>query len=265
MKLTLTGLCAGYHGRQILDNVNASIETGEVVCLLGPNGSGKTTLFKAILGLLPSKGELCIDSKSLHEVSRRQRAMLLGYVPQIHIPPFPFTAFDVVLAGRTPALGAFSAPSQKDFNASMESLAMLNIEHLARRNYAQISGGERQLVLIARALAQSPRFLIMDEPTSHLDFGNQHKTVLMIRKLAGKDMGVIFTTHVPDQAFACASKVIALVDGKVEGYGAPHRALTPGLLNKMYGIDVDVVSLPHGGCTCAPSWKGESCSGQDFQ
>lgn len=252
MKLTTRDVCAGYRDRRVLHNVTVSMEAGEIVCLLGPNGSGKTTLFKVVLGLLPFQGELFIDARPFSAVSRRERACLLGYVPQIHIPPFPFTVHDVVLAGRTPCIGTFSAPSAKDRSLAEEMLHLLSIEHLSDRNYAALSGGERQLVLIARALAQSPRFLIMDEPTSHLDFGNQFRTIEIIRNLARKEMGVVFTTHVPDHAFMCATKVVALVNGRVAACGAPREALTEAVLSKMYGIDVEVVAIPHGGCVCKP-------------
>jgi ABC-type cobalamin/Fe3+-siderophores transport system ATPase subunit len=257
MKLIVKDMCAGYRNCRVLHNISLSINAGDIVCLLGPNGSGKTTLFKAILGLLPFQGELFIDSRSLSTVSRRERACLLGYVPQIHIPPFPFTVLDVVLAGRTPCIGTFSAPSEKDRNLAQEALQMLSINHLLERNYAQLSGGERQLVLIARALAQSPKFLILDEPTSHLDFGNQFRAIEIIRSLAKKEMGIVFTTHIPDHAFMCASKVIGLINGRVAACGSPREALTATLLSGMYGIDVDVVTLPQGGCVCTPSKKGE--------
>jgi ABC-type cobalamin/Fe3+-siderophores transport system ATPase subunit len=246
-------MCAGYRNCRVLHDVSLTIDDGEIVCLLGPNGSGKTTLFKAILGLLPFQGELSIDSRPLSSISRRQRAQLLGYVPQIHIPPFPFTVLDVVLAGRTPCIGTFSAPSEKDRNFAREALRMLSIERLIERNYAQLSGGERQLVLIARALAQSPKFLILDEPTSHLDFGNQFRIIQIIRSLAQKKMGIVFTTHVPDHAFMCATKVVGLISGRIAAYGKPSEALTKTLLSEMYGIEVNVVTLSQGGCVCTPS------------
>jgi ABC-type cobalamin/Fe3+-siderophores transport system ATPase subunit len=256
-KVRLPRMCAGYRDCRVLHNVSLSIAVGEIVCLLGPNGSGKTTLFKAILGLLPFQGELSIDSRPLAMVSRRERARLLGYVPQIHVPPFPFTVLDIVLAGRTPCIGTFSAPSEKDRTLAREALKLLSIERLIERNYAQVSGGERQLVLIARALAQSPKFLILDEPTSHLDFGNQFRIIQIIRSLAKKKIGVVFTTHNPDHAFLCATKVVGLINGRIAAYGKPGEALTKTLLSEMYGIDVDVVPLSQGGCVCTPSGKGK--------
>jgi iron complex transport system ATP-binding protein len=233
------------------------MSTGEIVCLLGPNGSGKTTLFKAILGLLPSNGSIALDDRVLSAMSRTERARFLAYVPQLHVPPFPFTVLDVVKAGRTPFIDVFSSPSEADKRLAFEALESLQVDHLAHRAYTQLSGGQRQLILIARALAQSPRFLIMDEPTSHLDYGNQMRTIQMIRRLAGNDMGVILTSHVPDHAFMCGSRVIALLDGNIIADGASGDVLTRTVLRRMYGIDIDIIPLSHGRCVCAPSPEGD--------
>jgi iron complex transport system ATP-binding protein len=258
MKLSLNNITAGYNGTSILHDITTSMHTGEIICILGPNGSGKTTLFKTILGLLPSKGGITLDDRALATLHRRERARFLAYIPQIHIPPFPFTVLDVVLTGRTPFIGLFSSPSGTDRQCAMRALETLEAGHLASRDYARISGGERQLVLIARALAQSPRFLIMDEPTSHLDFGNQVRTIRIIRQLARNDRGVILTSHVPDHAFMCASRVVALLDGKILVDGVPKEVLTPSVLHRMYGVDVDIVPLSHGRCTCTPAPGGYS-------
>jgi iron complex transport system ATP-binding protein len=256
MRLTISNLTSGYHSTRILHDVSTSIGTGEIVCLLGPNGSGKTTLFKAILGLLPASGVVSLDDRSLSSMSRTERARILAYIPQIHVPPFPFTALEVVLTGRTPFIGMFASPSGADRRRAQESLDSLQIGRLSNRPYTELSGGQRQLVLIARALAQSPRFLIMDEPTSHLDYGNQLRTIQMIRRLAGKDMGILLTSHVPDHAFMCASRVVALLDGKIIADGHPAEVLTPSVVRLMYKVDVDIIPLSHGRCVCTPAPGG---------
>lgn len=256
MKLTVHNLSSGYHGRRILHDISFSIHTGEIVCLLGPNGSGKTTLFKTLLGLLPSKGGVYLGARELGRIDLHERARILAYIPQTHVPPFPFTVLDVVLTGRTSFIGMFSTPSEEDRYHACRALDLLNARHLVDRNYAQLSGGERQLILIARALAQSPKFLIMDEPTSHLDYGNQLRTIQTVRSLSRKDMGIIFTTHTPDHAFLCASRVLVLLNGSIAADGTPDEVLTPELLNRMYGFDIDILSLPGRGCVCAPMAGG---------
>ncbi len=261
MKLEIRNISAGYGSRTVVSDVSTSLSSGEVVCLLGPNGSGKTTLFKAVLGLIPARGDINFGQRPARSFTTRERARTLAYVPQIHVPPFPFSAMDVVLMGRTPFIGAFSIPSQNDEREALRIMELLHIGHLRERNYAQISGGERQLVLIARALAQSPQFLVMDEPTMHLDFGNQIRTLNIIRDLATKDMGIIITTHTPDHAFICATRVIALFNGRIAADGPPQEVLTRALLKKMYGIDVEIVSLADGRSLCVPAVEGAlSCS-----
>ncbi len=252
MKLAIRNISAGYGSRTVISEISTSLNSGEVVCLLGPNGSGKTTFFKAILGLIPSAGDILFDERSGRTFTTRQRARTLAYVPQVHIPPFPYSAIDVVLMGRTPFIGAFSTPSPDDRREAARIMDLLHIGHLRDRNYAQISGGERQLVLIARALAQSPQFLIMDEPTLHLDFGNQIRALNLIRELATRDMGVMITTHVPDHAFICATRVIALLNGRIAADGPPKDVLTCSLLKRMYGIDVEIVSMAEGRFLCVP-------------
>ncbi|HEX2958233.1 MAG TPA: ABC transporter ATP-binding protein [Chitinispirillaceae bacterium] len=253
MKLIVNNLSAGYNKRQIIKNIKFSMETGEIVCLLGPNGSGKTTLFKAILGLIPSNGEIYVNDSALSNMSCQQRAKIFAYIPQIHVPPFPFTVMDVVAAGRTPFLKTFRSPEDEDLKKSFEALELLNITHLANRTYTQLSGGERQLVLISRALAQSPNFLIMDEPTSYLDYGNQLRTIQIIRKLAHRNMGIILTTHYPDHAFMCSSRVLAFRDGNIISGGKPEEVLNPSILNQMYGVDINIINLSENRYMCSPA------------
>ena len=178
MMLSLHDISVGYGTRTVVYDVSFRIRTGEVVCLLGPNGSGKTTLFKAMLGLLPLQaGEMRLEGKNVRRWSRRDYARHIAYVPQLHVPSFPYTVLDMVSMGRTPYLGACSSPGPSDRRIANEVMEEISIAHLRDRPYTEISGGERQLVLIARALAQRPQFLIMDEPTSHLDYGNQIRTL----------------------------------------------------------------------------------------
>jgi iron complex transport system ATP-binding protein len=255
MKLETENLSYGYAKRVIGRAINLSLSAGEVLCVLGPNGSGKTTLFRTLLGLLPARGgEIKLDGRPLESWSRAEIARALGYVPQAHAPYFPFSVRDIVLMGRTAHMGLISTPSREDRKAAEVALTLLGIPHLADRIYTQISGGERQLTLIARALAQGPQLLVMDEPTASLDFGNQARVLEHLDKLAERGIGIIFSSHDPDQALRHADSVVMLLDGNVVYSGAPDHVITSDNLKQVYGVDVDVVLLPdRGGIrTCVP-------------
>ncbi len=207
MKLELSDGRCGYGEAAVLKGISLTVETGEVLCILGPNGTGKTTLFKSILGLLKLQaGSLKLDGKELSVLSRAQVARLIGYIPQAHQPPFPFKVMDVILMGRTAHLGLFASPGKRDREIAEEVIESLNIRHLQDKIYTQISGGEKQLVLIARALTQKPRILVMDEPTAALDFGNQLMVLSQIQKLAKRGLGIIMASHFPDHALLYSPK-----------------------------------------------------------
>ena len=255
MTLAATDLAFGYRGMPIGRGVSLSLHTGEVLCLLGPNGGGKTTLLKTLLGLLPAHGgSITLDGRDLARFSRAELALRVGYVPQAHTAFFPFTVRDVVLMGRAARIGLFSAPAARDHDAACEALAVLGIEHLANRVYTEISGGERQMALIARALAQEPGILVMDEPTANLDFGNQARVLERIAALSADGLAILLSTHDPDHAFACADRVALLHGGGLIATGTPRETLTPVMLKRLYGIDVTVTWLSEmGRHVCTPS------------
>jgi len=244
MILKIESAVCGYAGKIVLKGVTLDVSSGEILCLLGPNGVGKTTLFKTILGFLkPYGGRITVDGADISRWSRRAFARVIGYVPQNHTPPFAFSVLDVVMMGRTAHLGKFSAPSKADREIALSELDALGIYHLRDCVYTEISGGERQMVLIARALAQKPRLLVMDEPTSNLDFGNQMLVLGQIKKLALKGIGVIMTTHVPDHAFLCSTRAALL---RKDGFeiGAPEDIVTEENLKAVYGVTVKITSTP---------------------
>jgi iron complex transport system ATP-binding protein len=244
MKLDLSKLSFGYGTGTVGEDVTLSLAEGEVLALLGPNGAGKTTLFKTVLGLLPLKaGEITLDGKPLSGWSRRERARRIAYVPQAHAALFPFTVFDVVLMGRAAHLAPFAMPGAADRAAAEEALSSLGMAHLAERPYTEISGGERQMVLIARALAQSPSILVMDEPTSSLDYGNQMRLLAHIRRLSQRGLSIILSTHNPDHAFLVADRVALLHEARLIALGAPAEVLTPETMKRLYGIDVVIGSV----------------------
>jgi iron complex transport system ATP-binding protein len=253
--LEVSGLTVGYRERTVGSDIGFAIAAGEVLCLLGPNGGGKTTLLKTILGLVrPLGGRIAIAGDDVALWSPRQRALAIGYVPQSGAGAFPFTVREMVLMGRTAHIGPFSSPSAADHDAADAAIDQLGIAKLADRDWLRISGGERQLALIARALAQAPRLLLLDEPTASLDFGNQLRVLQQIRRLAERGLAVLFTTHHPEQAFASADRVAMLHEGKLVRLGAPADVITPDSMRLVY--DVEVAVLPVGDGTmkvCLPA------------
>lgn len=245
----------GYGRRSVGREVSFDLSPGEVLCLLGPNGGGKTTLFKTILGLVPrQEGNVLFRGEPIHAWPRARIAQAMAYVPQAHVAFFPFTVEEIVLMGRTSRLGLFAAPSVHDDDVARRAMASLGIAALADRVYTELSGGERQLTLIARALAQEPAVLIMDEPTASLDFGNQVKVLERIRQLASSGIAVVLSTHDPDHAFLCADRVAMLHGGRLLASGAPNDTITPRNLGVVYGVDVEVVTLRESGRrVCLPS------------
>ena len=256
-RLRVEGLAFGYPGRVVGYDVSFSLGAGQVLCLLGPNGSGKTTLFRTLLRLLePHAGTVRVDGASIGEWPRRQLARVFGYVPQAQLGTFPFTAREVVLMGRTAHVGLFASPSPHDREQADAALAALGIEHLADRPYPEMSGGERQLALVARALAQEPSILIMDEPTASLDFGNQVRVLAHVQSLARRGIAVVLSTHDPDQAFLCADLVALLHEGRLAHLGPAAEVITPATLRETYGVDVEVVEIARAGRTtrvCVPA------------
>lgn len=243
MELTCSNATCGYGQTAILKNISFTLKQGEIVCILGPNGIGKTTVFRSVLGFLKLlEGEIFIDKKPRESYSAKEFARCVGYVPQGHEPPFPFTVPDVVVMGRAGHLKRFEAPGMKDYRLVYSVLDMLGISYLREKNYTQISGGERQMVLIARALAQESKLLVMDEPTANLDFGNQIHVLECIKNLSKNGLGVLMTTHNPDHAFLCCDRVILLTKNKEVLEGTVDEIVTEENLRRAYGVDVKISS-----------------------
>jgi len=248
MKIELQDVACGYRGKAVVDGFSTSIEAGSIRCLLGPNGIGKTTLFKAVLRLNPVlSGKVLIDGRDIYDFGHAEFARLVGYVPQSHVPPFSFKVLDVVAMGRTAHLSTFAMLGRRDLEIAAECLERLEIGHLAERVYTELSGGERQLVLIARALAQQPKFIMMDEPTSNLDFGNQVRVLRVVKRLADEGYGVVMTTHFPDHVFQCGGTVSLMTRDRQYLHGTASEVLTPENLALAYGIRVAVFDASYEG------------------
>lgn len=245
--LSVANLSIGYGQRVVGAGMSFDVVAGEVLALLGPNGGGKTTLLKTVLGLIaPLEGRVALDGRDIARVPLPERARTVGYVPQAAASPFPFSVEDVVLMGRTAHAGVFAKPSARDRQVAAAALERLGIAHLADRPSTMISGGERQLVLVARALAQEPRIVILDEPTASLDLGNQGKVMREIRALAESGLAVLFTTHDPNHALRVADRALLLRDGRIVAAGAVSEAIVRERLEDLYRAPVDVIDGPAG-------------------
>ena len=243
----------GYPGRPVGRRLGLALGAGDVLCVLGPNGGGKTTLFRTLLGLLPAQaGEVLLDGQALGAMSRGDVARRVGYVPQGHAAQFAFTVREAVLMGRTAHVGLFATPGVADRAAADRAIAALGIESLAGRVVTELSGGERQLAMIARALAQGARALVLDEPTASLDFGNQVRVLREIRRLAAEGYAVVFSTHDPSQAFLAASRVLLLAQGGAVRQGTPAEVITGDNLRAVYGVEVRVAEVD-GARVCLPA------------
>jgi iron complex transport system ATP-binding protein len=229
---------------EVFEKLSFTAASTDIFCLLGPNGCGKTTLLKCIAGLLKLKnGDIQLYNHSITLLKRNEIATIVGYIPQEHTPSFAYTVFEVVLMGRTPHLSIFSSPSKKDFAIADKCIERVGISQLRDRRYTELSGGERQMVLIARVLAQEPRIMLLDEPTSHLDFRNQALILRMISRLAEEGLTIIMTSHIPNHAITYASKVALMKNGRFIAIGDPGDVITEGNLKEIYGIEVKIFEI----------------------
>lgn len=244
MKLTADNLTSGYMKKPALREVSFALESGQVLCVLGPNGGGKSTLFRTLLGFLPPQsGGVFLDGKPLAGLSPARMAQYLSYIPQAHAPAFRYRALDVVLMGRTCHLSALRCPGKADEELAMQSLRRLDIGYLAQRDYTELSGGERKLVLIARALCQQAQFMVMDEPTSDLDFAKSQLIYDVIQSLAADGYGVLLSTHAPDYPFRPQDKVLLLRRGRTVACGSSSEVLTAENLSAAYDTPMEILQM----------------------
>jgi iron complex transport system ATP-binding protein len=238
--LSAHDLSIGYGQTRIACGLALTVTAGSVTCLLGPNGIGKTTLFKTLLGLIPPlSGTIKVGGNDLARMDREGIARNIAYVPQAQVSEFSYTVLDLVLMGRTAYLGSFGAPRPADIDVAMAALDTLGIASLAERDSTRISGGQRQLVLIARALAQQSRIIVMDEPTANLDLGNRILVLNTIRRLADDGLAVVLSTHEPEHAFVVADQVAILGKDRFV-VGSVREVLTSDELSRLYGVALSV-------------------------
>ncbi len=244
MKLELKNLSFSYRDNPVLDSIHLTLESGELVCVLGSNGAGKTTLFRCILSVLDSwKGEILLNGRDVRREGAQRLSRSIAYIPQAHRPVFDYSVLQVVLMGASGRRGMFGSPRKADEEHARARLDELGIGSFADRSYAQLSGGERQLVLIARALAQQAKILVMDEPTANLDYGNQVRVMEYISLLAEKGYAILLSTHNPEHAFLWSTRTAVLIDGQIAADGSPKQILTEATLEKLYGIPVKLFQV----------------------
>ena len=245
MTLAARGLRYGFRDRVVGEGIDLALVPGEIACVLGPNGSGKTTLLRTLLGLLPPlAGEVTLDGTPLQQWSTRERATRIAYVPQASESYFDFTLRETVEMGRTAHRGVFAAASARDREQSSRALERMGLVALAERPIHRVSGGERQLALIARALATEARHLLMDEPAASLDFGNQALILEELAALRASGSAVLFSTHHPDHALRIADRAILIKAGRLMAAGAAAEVLNSENLSALYGRPVEVALVP---------------------
>ena len=245
--LEVQNLRFSFGAREVLKGVSFAATENELIFLLGANGAGKTTLFRCMLGLLHGyHGKILLNGQNVESLPAKELARRVAFIPQFHNPVFAYTALDMVLMGTNHRLSTFASPGRREREAAMQAMVQLGIEEFAGRNFQELSGGEQQLVLVARGLAQEAKILLMDEPTSALDYGNQLRVLEKVSALRVQGYTILLSCHNPQLAMLYARRVIALHDGRIAADGAPETALNPQLIRLLYGVEVNFLQMPDG-------------------
>lgn len=228
----------------VLVDLDLAVEAGKTTAILGPNGSGKTTLLYLALGWLrPDRGQIQLNGHPLGSYSRRGLGQWIGLVPQNEHIAFEYSLLEYTLLGRTPYLHPLAMPGKSDWRIAFEALERVGLADQAEKSVLRLSGGERQLVLLARTLAQQPKLILMDEPTSHLDLGNKKRLLALIQTLSREGVSIVLTTHEPDFAAAAASDLVLISAGRVMETGPLEKVFTSETISKLYSSSIKVVDL----------------------
>lgn len=243
IKFKIKNATFSYDGkRTIFENISFSIEKGDILCILGQNGCGKSTLLRCLCNLYKlNAGNIYIDDKDIVSYSPANLAKKIGFIPQMHTPSFPYSVLQIVMMGRTAHLNMFSNPSKKDYEIAQKAIKTMHLEHIMHKPYTELSGGQMQLVLMARVLAQGPDILLLDEPTSHLDISNQLYTIKMVKKLSQRGFTIIMTSHFPDHTFLSYGKVGIMKDKRLLDIGLADDVVTDRNLEEIYGIPFKIL------------------------
>jgi iron complex transport system ATP-binding protein len=244
IKLEATRL--GYNRKVVLKGINLKVKQGEIVGLIGPNASGKSTLLKGISRLIrPFSGRIFVDGKDVATIKREALARLVAAVPQNPSLPVTFTAFELVLMGRTPCLGRFRYEGKRDMEITWQAMEQTQTQYLAWRKVGELSGGEKQRLVIARALTQQPKVILLDEPTANLDIKHQISTLKFIVKLSDEQgLTAMIAQHDLNLAAQFSDRVVLLHRGTVHAKGAPSQVITAENIREVYGVEIDVYPHP---------------------
>ena len=251
--IEIQDLSFAYPENNALQNISLHLDAGEVLCLVGPNGCGKTTLLDHLIGAHPmQKGHIFFEGKDFRKIRAKEMAKRVGYVPQSRRNTFPYQVLDFVLMGRTPYTGVFASPDEEDRQIALAALEEIGILSFQDRIFTQLSGGERQLVILARALTQKTPLLLMDEPTAHLDFAHELMILeTIVRMIKTQNLSVIMATHFPNHAFYLQSngvptRVAMMRQGKILEIGQPDEVLTVTNIEKVFGVHARILSIQQG-------------------
>ncbi len=251
LALDIRGLSFSYGEQKILDQISLSVRPGEICGLLGPNGCGKSTLFRCCMGFLhPERGQVHVRGVNIAHMKPSALARHIAYVPQEHRQPFPFDVRDMVLMGRTPRMSGWFRLKRDDERTAEEAMRRIGIEHLAERPFAQLSGGQRQLVLIARAMAQQTPLILLDEPTSALDFSNQLAVWNVLREVASQGVAVLVCCHDPNHILWFCDKAAVMHDGSICAEGPASDIMTEDVLQRIYGPQCVLITAGTAGMVC---------------
>lgn len=242
MDLSLKNINIELADKHIIQDVSLSVNKGEFVGIIGPNGSGKSTLLRTIYRIIkPTSGTILFDGQNLKDIKLAESAKKMGVVGQFNSMSFDFTVFEMVMMGRTPHKGLLGSDKAEDYNIALEAIRKVGMEHQINRSFSTLSGGEKQRIILARALAQQPKLLILDEPTNHLDIKYQLQILSIVKSLG---IGVLAALHDLGLSAMYCDKLYVLKDGKLIASGKPNKILTPKLVRDVYEIDCDIKENP---------------------
>ncbi len=244
MNVNIKNISCGYGKKTVISNLNLSFSSGESICILGANGIGKTTFFKSLLGQIELlHGDIEVDGVSLNSIDNKERAKIFAYVPQAKNYSYRFLVKDIILMGRASHVRELASPTEADYEMVDEVIKMLSLEKYEYRYYDELSGGEQQIVLLARAIVQKSNYILLDEPASNLDYFNQRKMINVINTLRKKGIGILMVSHNPEHAFMCCEKALLIYKNGSYVFDDTDKCVTSKNLTRLYNVPVGIAKF----------------------